>query len=297
MILIAIDPIEDVSLEEIETDNDDSCVEAVSTRRMICHKLNVAGPDDYRQTLLIRPSEENGAGLYAYHCFHFDISEPPPPHQPKQQPLPNIRATRLAMACGLYRLRLFGMVLLSRTSEAPHDSHNDHVHDNDERYSLRIPQLWAACTLSPDLRPSHFAELLAMEPAEKLNSLSHVSSSLSSTFSLPSWLGNAARNNYHDQDVINRLAQVMTTTTTTRQSTNPLDVDTVESDNNNSQSETDPTTTSSTDQVVDPVPPNQTTTVTDRPLCLSCRRPAARLCPGCRAAYFCDPPRTCLTDW
>jgi hypothetical protein len=126
-------------------------------------------------TLVIRPTA-NEAGLYAHHyscrttsttsttCTIGDKDE-----ENFQQP--NIRATRLAMACGLFGFRLRGNVLLTRGTLGCTSGG-----------ILLLEDVLGACNVSCDLR--------WIQP-------------------LPDWLGNAAHQNYHDALVISRLAAVM----------------------------------------------------------------------------------------
>ena len=69
---------------------------------------SIARLDDVRQRLLIRPGSGGTAGLYAY-----EIKLENQSYSSR-----NVRATRLAMACGLFATKFFNTVLLVRASIA-----------------------------------------------------------------------------------------------------------------------------------------------------------------------------------
>jgi len=87
---------------------------------------DLAQIDDRVEVPLLRPSVRNDTnnsttyapGLYAYYRSSSSVgassSEQHHQHQHQQRPLPNIRATRLAMACGLFATRLYGPVVITR---------------------------------------------------------------------------------------------------------------------------------------------------------------------------------------
>ena len=89
------------------------------------------------------------------------------------------------------------------------------------------------------------------------------------------WLVEASRNNYHDGDVLAKLASVMQTTNDSGD------------DDSESESENDEVSDSGLLEASDNQN-RQRTFVTSVPLCLHCRRPTERLCPFCQGAYFCD---------
>jgi hypothetical protein len=122
-------------------------------------------------TLVLRPTADL-PGLYAHHYSHHitttcTIDDK---HEENLQG-PNIRATRLAMACGLFRFRLRGNVILTRGTLGCTSGG-----------ILLLEDVLGACSVSCDLRWIK---------------------------QLPDWLGNAAHHNYHDALVISRLATVM----------------------------------------------------------------------------------------
>jgi hypothetical protein len=140
-----------------------------------------------RLSLLIRPTADRVPGLYAYSTC---------------QGTPNIRATRLAMACGLFSLRFQGNVLLFRHFGT----------------SLSLSDVYGAACVSPDLRVSIQRELGSITP-------------------IPRWLIQAAQQNYHDAVVLRDFAQVMTAASPEKKSSTEkytfvADIDREEDDDN-----------------------------------------------------------------
>jgi hypothetical protein len=200
---------------------------------------------EVRKTLLLRPSDV-APGLYVHH----GSGEP------------NLRATRLSMACGLFAVRLHGNVILSRSA----------------RVDLSVKDVEAACCLSPDLRLSVLTELrllpgLASPPTD-------------CAIQVPDWIGNATHQTYHDLPVLQRLAAAM-------KEDNVSDGESSASDDDSSES--DPQSSSGPEKGSSNELP-QREFVAKVPLCLHCRRPASTLCSGCDGAYFCDAPRACRIE-
>lgn len=67
----------------------------------IVNRINSRDSINVRNTLLIRQTPIGVPGLYVH-------------HEPQENDPPNVRATRLAMACGMFHFRLRGDVILSR---------------------------------------------------------------------------------------------------------------------------------------------------------------------------------------
>lgn len=198
------------------------------------------------ETPLLRPRmNDSSAGLYAYflpqHGSDLTQSQPLPP-----QP-PNVRATRLSMACGLLSLRFYGPVILVR-QHAPQPHFVD----------VTTEDLIEACACSPDLR---------------------------NTSSTPTWLTNAARQNYHDAAAILQMAKIFASSSLHQE---------VEEEEEQEGSDS---STSDSDEADDSHPEctsyPEKSVVAKTPLCLHCRRPTENLCSGCQGGYFCLPPRTC----
>jgi hypothetical protein len=238
------------------------------------------------ETLLVRPAfsddrpASGGAasspGLVA--C-HVPPQEEPEPSYGRSAPtnapaalLPNVRATRLAMACGHLNLRLYGTVVL-KAATLPG--------------LLKVSDVEYAACLSPDLRPDIPASS-SLETAAAFGAI-------------PEWLGGAAQHYYHDRAVLQRLTNAMT---------RPPEVDDDDVDDDNTDDKDDDTNArersspigsdneisgdGSTDEeetTSSPLAaPTMPTLVARGPLCLHCRRPASALCAGCQGAYFCAPP-------
>jgi hypothetical protein len=262
----------------------------VAVERKIAHILKVP-IQGWVETLLVRPAFASGSGAGAgagdsasspglVACHVLPI-EPEPPSYGHGAPthasaalLPDVRATRLAMACGHLDLRLYGTVVL-KTATVPGQ--------------LTVSDVEFAACVSPDLRPDI--------PA---------SSSLETTAAfeaIPEWLGCAAQHSYHDQAVLQSLTNAMT---------RPPEVDDDDDDDDNTDIDADDDSRtrgrsspigsdneSSGDGSADEeesssssplAAPTTTTLVARGPLCLHCRRPASVLCAGCQGAYFCAPP-------
>ena len=116
---------QDEPLEELRLPKD-------SLKHAVQQRLRSETPENVVPTLLLRPTEAT-AGLYAY-------------QEPSQTPCPNIRATRLSMACGLFSVRCYGKVILTRASPSFYTS-------------LSIREVLAARSLRPDLRPQVLFEV------------------------------------------------------------------------------------------------------------------------------------------
>ena len=193
-------------------------------------------------SLLLRPCYTT-AGLYAYSSATAKI--------------PNIRATRLSMGCGLLSLRFQGNVLLLRSTVT--------------NTNLMLHEIRGATMISHDLRSKIQLEL---------ESLNHDI--------IPDWLGNASQQNYHDSVVVAHFAAAMSSTTTIHSDKDNVDDDDNE---NNCSDSSEPETTVNKDILATATGIQHVAARTS--LCLHCRGPADTLCRGCNGAYFCSPPRTC----
>jgi hypothetical protein len=112
---------ESITVVLVPWDDSKPLITLIIVQSGIASIVDPSDPTNVVKTLLIRPIHQQ-PGLYAH-------------HEPSTQ-YPNVRATRLAMACGLFRHRFHGDVILSR---GPH---------------LRRADILAACCISADLRPS-----------------------------------------------------------------------------------------------------------------------------------------------
>lgn len=233
--------------------------ELLQTVDLDCETLDDSVADvlqtsEVRKTLLLRPSDA-APGLYVH-------------HGPGE---PNLRATRLSMACGIFAARLHGNVILSRSAGV----------------DLSIKDVDTACCLGPDLRTTVLAEVRLLA-----NGASPPSADCA--IHVPEWVGNATFQTYHDSPVLQRLAAAMKEdkvsdreeSSESSSSSSSSDDDSTESD---PQSSSGPVKESSNE-----LP--QQEFVTKVPLCLHCRRPASTLCSCCDGAYFCDAPRACRIE-
>lgn len=193
-------------------------------------------------SLLLRPSGDS-AGLYAYSSAV--ATEP------------NIRATRLAMACGLLSLRFMGDILLIRSKGSV-----GHV-------DLTVAEILGASCGSPDLRNEIQLELAARSDT-------------------PDYLALAAQQNYLDSVALARFAAAMSTD-------QPIaDKDSENDDGSSSASDQSHSINISVnDKGWQRDKFAKTQFVARSSLCLHCRGPSTSLCQGCQGAYFCAPPRGC----
>jgi len=212
--------------------------------------IQTALQGDVLETPLLRPSirEVNNttiAGLYAYHNSFSSRDGTVNRTQ-------NIRATRLSMSCGLLSLRFHGNVVLVRSFGYLNRGFED----------LGLESIRGVCCISPDLRCSiqNFGGTCTSEVA-------------------PSWLTNAACENYHDAGVLARVALAMT--------------EHHESEDSDSSSDSAKLYDSDDEETT----PTQHTFVTRSSLCLQCRRLTDSICPGCEGCYVCDDCCTSGRRW
>lgn len=207
---------------------------------------------DYLETPLLRPRDEV-AGLYAYFNNHFHgVSKE------EEIRTANVRATRLAMACGLLSLRFFGNVLLIRGFGFGFQD-------------LRRDDIEAATCISPDLRECIRVEIAGRNKETIIKPI-------------PSWLANAAQNNYHDKAALAEVARAM--------DCGGQEEEDDEFDNASDEEE---------ERVVEKKKKRSPTAhdkaekpaefVAKSSLCLHCRSLVSTICPDCEGAYFCCTPK------
>lgn len=166
VILIPFDESKDIEKHSINLVDNDSLEPAI--RQLLQEQ-------DYLETPLLRPRHDV-AGLYAY------FNNPHPDVGLEERiKVSNVRATRLAMACGLLSLRFFGNVLLIRGFGFRWED-------------LSLSDLEGAMCVSPDLR-----DCIQQE----------VCSGTKSILLIQEWLANAAQNNYHDKAALAEVARAM----------------------------------------------------------------------------------------
>jgi hypothetical protein len=160
-------PLQDILIDYESEDNEQQFLSSVQHKVLFLDQHDDEDPENVIPTLLIRPSD-GSPGLFAYHNPTSNRTNPP-----------NIRATRLAMACGLFAMRFHGTVLiLQRPLKNAIDA-------------LFATQIEMACCGSPDLRSSILSSLGVKD------------------CNAPRWLLQAAQGNYHDQSAVQKLASVM----------------------------------------------------------------------------------------
>mmetsp|Transcript_165 Transcript_165/g.316 ORF Transcript_165/g.316 Transcript_165/m.316 type:complete len:678 (+) Transcript_165:180-2213(+) len=208
------------------------------------------------------PSIESLAGLYAYSTSSTSHS--------LSSAVPNIRATRLAMACGCHSHRFVGDVWIGRLGYLPGGT-GGYVLAN---LDLSLEDIEFGSLYSPDLRNDFVHDM--MQQSKKVNGDVRV----------PEWLGNASQKNYHDGASLAALAVAMT-----REDECSDQDDSSSSTCSSANSSTNDDATNDNDNR--PTKKNSSTMLTEITLCLHCRGPASTLCEGCGGAYFCDEPRKC----
>jgi hypothetical protein len=214
----------------------------------------------YLETPLFRPQNDR-AGLFAYYNV---------PQQNQRAGKQNVRTTRLAMSCGLFSLRFWGDVVLVRSFGGRWED-------------LEVKSIYGACCISPDLR---------MEIQTQVGSQPGLNNELAS---IPDWLGDAARQNYHDSAVLARLANIMNVSKNDQN-----DEDNEEKDDGCKESDSDVREKDETVPAENIVMQGEQINVfvAKSSLCLHCRGLSSSLCPDCEGSYFCDTPRPCRqTGW
>lgn len=197
-------------------------------------------------SVLIRHSDES-TGVYGYTISSTIFSAD----------VPNLRATTLAMACGLHSKRFTNDVYIGRLGYTSSGLRN---------IDLSIIDIQAAIH-TPDLRKSFIKE---MNLSDVLGNENYIEAA-------PHWLCSGAQTNYHDNKSMTALAVAMARAE-------------VEDENSESCSNSD----SEVKNI--PMEKCTTQNVamrSDLTLCLYCRRSASTFCMNCKGAYFCEEPRKC----
>jgi len=282
-------PLETLSFQENQDTRAGDCMPHI-----LQHALRLDDVSDVRivplkRTALQCSSTATGcedAGLYAYVTSDQSI-----------QSCPNIRATCLAMACGLHSRRFYGDVYVSMLGYGKSSSSNNRIMMN---LSMQKEDVESVCE-TPDLRNSIIRDIRCTSVYD------HSTNNSSPSIILPCLL-DAAKQNYHDAAMIQRLDAVMQSSTHSSKDSRLYDkrkdTDEFMQAENEDQNQFDvislessppvsPTSDIETSmkQLIDK---SKTVQVT---LCLHCRRSSNTLCTLCQAVYFCDAPRTCREDW
>ena len=232
---------------------------------------------------------ETMAGLYVYSvCSTAIHSKSNNDTKHDDQNSPNIRATRLAMACGWHSQRFVGDVYVGRLGYVPKDGCGYVLKNLD----LSLVDIAAACLYSPDVRAtileSMKEDICSSDTVDDRRMMTMQTASLV----VPNWLENASQRNYHDGASIAALAVAMTRADLS-------DDDEDDDDSSSTSSSTshslvhEKTTTETQSSLAAEKQNNGNQVLTEITLCLHCRGPASSLCEGCGGAYFCDEPRRC----
>ena len=248
--------------DDDDDDSNDDDLEDVAVSRLL--------GDSVRLTLLVRPGEDRVPGLYAYSASHRDVR-------------PNVRATRLAMACGILDVRFRGDVLFWRHFGT----------------SLDMNDIAFAACHSPDLRRSVQQEFR--------NRVQHGKSGVEDkdddgggsggdgcvdNVKIPHWLASASQQNYHDRAILSKFATAMVSAADDDDDDDGDGDDNHEREHEQGQGRDDKDSDDSTTDKVSGSDPGSTPQkrlmITKVPLCLHCRRPSDELCVDCGGAYFCS---------
>lgn len=238
-----------------------------------------------RRTLLLRPTQDR-PGLVAWHLPTRFWNTADAIHSDRRAKK-NRRATCLAMTCGLWRqrCRFHGPVLVD-FQRAPGANDNNTAAQYAESTSLlrALHQVAeAGAVYSPDDRLW-----------KNINPTRLADDDASCFEMVRSWILQATRENYHDQETVQRWAQITTTKNRRRRGVEEEEEDSSSSDRCDDDEQDGP------DESEVALSPNNHQVklefVTQEPLCVHCRRPTSNLCEGCRGAYFCPAPRTCRQE-
>ena len=209
----------------------------------------------------------SSAGLYAYSISSTSKID--------NSTIPNIRATRLSMACGCHAQRFVGDIWVGKLGYIFQEN-GGYILTN---LDLSISDVEYASVYSPDLRTSIVDSIMMQRQNKHVGSVSE-------------WLGNAQQKKYHDGEVMNALATAMTRADVV------CDEEGESSDDDDSSSSSDScsSSTSSMNNNKNETADHNQTVITETTLCLHCRGPAKTLCTNCGGAYFCAEPRKCSTN-
>ena len=216
---------------------------------------SLAKADEVVETSVLIRHSVKSAGLYAYSISSTSSST---------QNIPNVRATTLAMTCGLHSKRFVNDVYIGRLGHTSSGLANVDVSAKDLHLAV----------YTPDLRESFVDEMIHNGYIPNL-----------SITAAPDWLCAGAKANYHDDKSITALAVAMTRT------------DILQDDGSSSTSESESTNESPSkndDNQVQVAPCQNSQLINfEATLCIHCRRPASTLCNICYGAYFCEEPLKC----
>lgn len=211
------------------------------------------------------------AGLYVYVISNVNENFQTPEHA-------NIRATSLAMACGLHSKRFYGDVFVGRLGYIPSEEHENMFRLSN--CSLTANDIKFAC-YSPDLRLEILQCINEVDSIEKL----------------PEWILDTARCNYEDASALAILASVMKKQKDSDEVEGSEELAPIQEFDDEDETLTEKEADDDEDASEMKISQNevQTTTgfgtikkefVARSPLCLHCRKPTNDLCDVCEGAYF-----------
>ena len=201
---------------------------------------------------------------------------------------PNVRATRLAMACGHHGTRLHGDVWLARLGGKGMGAPPTLL----QNVGLSAGDVGDACRLSPDLRDCVLVRLRWQDDCERtaVDSCGHEVRASPSKLddddrAARRWLGDAAMRAYRDGGSIAALARAMSRAEepggTSSEDEDEEDDDGPSSDSSSSESDEDGDEAAASTAA-------SASLLVNRTLCIHCRGPAEKtdLCGGCGGVYL-----------
>ena len=257
----------DIKLELIEEElpsTIDGSGDVIPTYLQSTH-VKEGGSDVIIDTTPLIRLDKSSPGLFAYVISSVCKSE--------YNTTPNIKATRLSLACGCHSNRFVGDVWIGRLGYS-----NDDNGCGLSNVDISISDIHFAVEYSPDLRITIQQEMQQQMKME--------------VGTVPDWLGYASQKNYHDGASIQQLAVAMTRTDVHSES----DDDDSSSASSSFSSIKNESSENNNNKIPEEVKATQDKSLTKTTLCLHCRGPASTLCKDCGGAYFCDEPRKCSTN-
>ena len=311
---------------------EDATVDDIISTLLIRSRPKLRSRPSYQQNIHSNSSANDSLTYPPLYAYHIPWSSrrrqsPPPPTPPttttttSSNPLPmdsarkNVRATRLAMACGHWSIRFYGTVVLTITTTTVSGSN----HGNTARISPSMFQdiQTIASHCGPDVRDTIIATLSASDITSRFTI------TRSENTCITEWMGNAAQEQYHDRAIVQQFHNIFS------KSAPPMDD--LDTDEDHSQDDKDDEVNSSSDKKrgsgngeifcsdglsdvnanAELRPTETTTSIKEqRPLiacdigidpaakylpnastitwCYACRRPATTLCSKCHGVYFCN---------
>jgi hypothetical protein len=205
-------------------------------------------------------------------------------------PEPNVRATTLAMACGLHSKRFYGDITIEKRFGF-----------EQEVTSCPHTEVLAAC-VAPDMRQNILSEMSTTHRCDK-----NAASPNNEATTIPDFILESSASNYRDRVIFTALARAMKLesermSSRERNMTYPGQSNGEVEGLADSDKDSDEVSNSSQSSQLDIENEREDhqrgmAAVKERPtLCLHCRQPATKLCPSCSGAYFCEGSRNCREE-